>query len=325
MTRAPLMDGEPATEPHGGAAVGSAHDRRDATLVPPPETFPLRDVPETMTAFAHLARHTPYRAAVRRMVGRQGGFRLLEMDLPRGLVEDLRLAVVDAMKRYGHAGWRSKEGESARYGGFSLVANPDHGDGLDPHVGTLGSPLNAAHEFYYNQRDGHLPVKNSYFDTYGFRHRTAASRHGALGEFLDGLSRSLVRSRVGIIYGENVDPDDANYRANAGWHRDEPVYQNLRVNIPLQTDDSFVLEIEGEPPRHLAPGKAYSWDTHIPHRVYCRGRSPLQRIHLVLGLAPWFDYLASEDAWRPNGFFGEVHPFDMLRAGEVHPLIRESA
>jgi hypothetical protein len=81
----------------------------------------------------------------------------------------------------------------------------------------------------------------------------------------------------------------------------------------------------GEPPYHLAVGKAYTWDTNRPHRVFCRGRTSAMRIHLVLGFAPWFDYLPDADAWVPNRFFGEVHPFDIAAEGLLHPAIRLAA
>jgi hypothetical protein len=287
--------------------------------------FPTRDVADNMTVFAHLARQTPYRRAVLGMAERHRSHRFIEVDLPPGLVEELRLAVLAAMTLFGHAGWQRKEGASPTYGGFSLVYNPDHRDGLDPYVSTLGTPQNTGDEFFYNRRARNAPVKNSYFDTYSFRRWTPAAGHGALGTFLLALRRSPVRGRVGIIYGENVDPENEKYRASAGWHRDEMVYENLRVNIPLQTDDNFLFEIEGESPRHLAVGKAYSWDTHVPHRVYCCGPSKLQRIHLVLGVAPWFDFDPGEDAWQVNEFFGKLHPFDLLLNGRVHPLLGAEA
>lgn len=281
----------------------------------------IASVPDNMTVFAHLARRSGYRTAIRAMAEQHKAHRFIEINLPAGLVEGLRSSVLDAMSKFGHSGWHRKDGVASTYGGFSLAYNPDHQDNLDPNSSSLGTPQNAGNKFYYNQRARDLPAKHSYFDTYSFRRRTPASQHSELGSFLDGLQRSLVRSRVGIIYGERVDPTDANYLATAGWHKDEPVYENLRVNIPLQTDSNFVFEIEGEPPRHLAVGKAYSWDTHIPHRVYCNGPTKLERIHLVLGVAPWFDYSAADDAWQPNEFFGKMHPFEMLRTGRIHPQL----
>jgi hypothetical protein len=267
-----------------------------ATPRSPSQKHTIASVPDNMTVFAHLARQSGYRAAIRAMAEQHKAHRFIEIDLPDGLVEGLRRSVLDAMSKFGHSGWHRKDGATSTYGGFSLAYNPDHQDNLDPNSSSLGTPQNAGNKFYYNQRARDLPAKHSYFDTYSFRQRTPASQHSELGSFLDGLQRSLVRSRVGIIYGERVDPNDANYLATAGWHKDEPVYENLRVNIPLQTD--------------------------IPHRVYCQGATKLERIHLVLGVAPWFDYTAADDAWQPNEFFGQMHPFELLRTGRIHPQLR---
>ena len=59
------------------------------------------------------------------------------------------------------------------------------------------------------------------------------------------------------------------------------MFENLRVNIPLHTGRSFRLQLEHERDKpdersstmsehFLAPGKAYTFDTHRPHRVYAR-------------------------------------------------------
>jgi hypothetical protein len=313
------MDESALRNPADG--VGTTENVRTSNNDGATQTFSVSDVPANMTVFAHLARKTAYRAAVRAMIEQHKANRFVEITLPDGLVENLRSSVLDAMLEFGHSGWRRKDGVSPTYGGFSLAFNPDHQDNLDPNASSLGTPQNASDKFYYNQRSRNLPVKNSYFDTYGFRRRTPASQHSELGSFLDALHRPLVRSRVGIIYGERVDPTDEDYRTSAGWHRDEPIYENLRVNIPLQTDPNFVFEIEGEAPRHLEVGKAYSWDSHIPHRVYCSGSTKLERIHLVLGVAPWFDYNAEDDSWQTNQYFGRAHPFELLQAGLIHPSL----
>jgi hypothetical protein len=78
----------------------------------------------------------------------------------------------------------------------------------------------------------------------------------------------------------------------------------------------------GEPPYHLGVGRAYTWDTNRPHRVFCRGGTPATRIHLVLGVSPWFDHDPVEDAWTANEHFGRTHPFDMAAEGLLHPAIR---
>src|SRR5262249_2597827 len=158
---------------------------------------------------------------------------------------------------------------------------------------------------------------------------TPAARVGALGEFLSQCSLSLVRSRLSVLYGTDEDlvPFDI------GWHRDESVFENLRINIPLETVSSYKLQIEHErdtptedsgtmSTHHLAAGSAYTFDTHLPHRVFASARSKVRRVHLVLGFSPWLSYNARDESWEPNEFYGRVHPFDIVRSGRLHPGLR---
>ena len=281
----------------------------------------VAEVPPGDTVFSYLRRRTGYDQALRAVRPRRAYASQLELALVDVSLAALRDAAVEVLALEGFRGWRHAGGESKRYGGLSLTWNPDHQDRPDPHAGTLGTPRNARDEFFWRQMSHHREVRHSYFDTYGFRRRTPASRHGALGAFLDSFICPLIRSRIGVIPGSPTGGGDP-APADEGWHRDEPVFENLRVNVPLQTDAGFLFEMEGEAPRHLAVGRAYSWDTHRPHRVFRAVSTSVTRIHLVLGFAPWFDYLADEDAFRPNFFFGRVHPFDMLAGGMIGPALR---
>jgi hypothetical protein len=287
--------------------------------------FNVAAIPAAETIFSHIQGQTPYEAACRGVeskLSESGKVELALLDLD---VSELKECVLKIIEQYGFSGWRHKDGESKTYGGFSLTYNPDHQDGLDPHVSSIGTPKNANDQFFWASTERHQNLKHSYFDTYGFRLRTPASRVGCLGRFIDSFARPLVRSRVGIIAGENVDPEDSTYREKEGWHRDEPVFENLRINIPLQTDDSYLFQMEGEEPYHLEVGKAYTWDTHKPHRVFASKPTKLMRIHLVLGVSPWLDFDAAQDSWTPNEYFGRMHPFDMLADGLVSRHLRARA
>jgi hypothetical protein len=156
--------------------------------------------------------------------------------------------------------------------------------------------------------------KNGYFDTYSFRNLTPGANHGALGEFLrDQMSIRMCRSRTAYINGMNYHPKIAEYM----WHYDEPVTINLRINIPLQTTDSYVAEIKDKGIHKFKVGYGYSWNTEVIHRVYATQQEPTSRIHLVLGTIPWFDYDAESNSYITNEYFGELHPFDMLATGKV--------
>jgi hypothetical protein len=282
----------------------------------------VADIPETTTIFRYLDRKTGYEKARSSVHSRLGNRSKIELEYVDLDLERLKTCILDVVKEIGYRGWRHSGGEDQVYGGFSLTYNPDHQDGLDPHVSTIGTPKNERSEFFWNKIEKHEILKNSYFDTYGFRALTPAAKKGYLGELISEFKMPLIRSRVGIIPGENVNPDDKTYQENHGWHRDEPVFENLRINIPVQTDENYLFQMEGEEPYHLNLGTAYTWDTHKPHRVFAKGRTTTTRIHLVLGFSPWFDYDAATDAWSPNAYFGNLHPFDMLAEGIFNPRLR---
>lgn len=154
--------------------------------------------------------------------------------------------------------------------------------------------------------------RNSYPDSYAFRQRSKASHHGALGVLLDRFNRSMIRSRIATINASHWN----SVISKRMWHHDEPIFINTRINIPLTTAAEFVYEVEGVGLGRFDLGYVYSWDTSKMHRVYALHPSPNKRTHLVIGSAPWFNYIPDEDMWEANEFFGEKHPFDMLIDGD---------
>ena len=298
-------------------------------------TFSVKEAPEALTIVQHLKEQTPFQQASAALSA-QTTSELLAVPLPTALYEGLQDAAYQAIDAHGLHGWLSAEGRhhDHNYQSLSLVYNPDMRDpGVqDVHQATLGTSFNPISEFFYNSVHRHRSLKNTYFDSYGFRERTPAAKLGALGTFLDHCGLTLIRSRLSVLIGERGVTADF----TDGWHRDEPVFENLRLNIPLTTDRAYRLQIEHEKdkPREdsdtmtehfLAPGYAYTFNTNIPHRVYVKEPSDQPRIHLVLGFAPWFDYDAEQDHWRANSHFGKTHPFDLLRTGQLHPALKAQA
>jgi hypothetical protein len=295
--------------------------------------FAVAELPSAKPIMRHIRDSTDFLAACERVRPAQRVPDLIALELPKRLFDGLRAAAEEAIRRYGVHAWLSAEGRDpeAAYLSTSLTHNPDLEDPAvkDVHQSTLGTSLNAASEFYYGSVQRFRNLKNTYFDTYGFRIPTPAARIGALGEFLGECRLSLVRSRLSVLRGKY----GADYPFRDGWHRDEPVFENLRINIPLRSHPSFRLQLEHERERpeassasmsehYLAPGYAYTFDTHRPHRVYPQQACDEERVHLVLGFSPWFRYDAQADAWEPNEFYGRMHPFDIARSGALHPALR---
>lgn len=286
-------------------------------------------IPDHETIFDHLSRQFGLAEATRPFLDR--GTILQRYDL-RFDLPALETACREMIARYGLRGFRNTADDVANpaYGSLSLTCNPDAAG--DPHSATLGSAHLRNGQYFYGSdaTRAQMPrLKGDYYDSYGFRRLTPAARHGALGELLRGFSLPVIRSRLSVIPGENPETLKDSY----GWHRDESVFHNLRINIPVWTAPEYLLEIETillQPEagsatvqrHHLRHGFAWSWDTNLPHRVFASALTAQSRCHLVIGLAPWFNYDPASDSWSPNQWFGRIHPHDLVAEGLAHPLIR---
>lgn len=210
------------------------------------------------------------------------------------------------------------------YENLSLTFNPAH-DG-DPHHSTLGSSKLSQNEHFYANRETLFKVgqvRDSYYDTYGFRMATPAATQ-ELGFLTRRFKRSLVRSRLSIIRAGHLQPSSFMW----GWHKDETVFENLRVNIHVTDSDAHRIQImrEDRMPLNMwdsalaehkfEVGFAYSWDTNMPHRACAIGMPSHDRAAIVYGVSPWFDY-DETSGWVPNEFFGKKHPLQMLVDGDV--------
>jgi hypothetical protein len=286
----------------------------------------ISDIPDTRLTFHYLKEVYGIPANALDQFGPRNNSLTLDHNLD---LVALKKSIDESLTLYGNHGWMSEEGPSKMYTGFSLTYNPSHQDSVDPNMSTMGSPKQSRHKYFWANFDTHPVLKNSYFDTYGFRKMTPSAEHGALGEFLRTCKRSFVRSRMSIINGSALTAEHVDKLnvapisdSDAGWHKDEPIFENLRINIPIIGGEEFAFEMEDRHPYYLEPGKIYSWDTHQPHRVYCRKKTEAQRFNLVIGVSPWFDYDATTDSWTPNEFCMKKHPFDMIRDGDIFPWIK---
>jgi len=292
--------------------------------------FPVNSLPEGNSIIESLAWRTDYREQCAAIKPRRAVRGLISCRLPADLFEGLRAAADEAIARYGLHGWLRQDGRDPDdQPSISLTYNPDlvEEEIADVHQSSLGS-VRLPHTWPWSEKVPPMrKFKHTFFDGYGFRRLTPAARVGALGKFLGECRLSLIKSRIAVLRGS------AGADAFAtGWHCDEPVFENLRVNIPLRATPGYRLQLDSRArpdPRsrtmtehYLRPGRAYSWDTRRLHRACVKQAGGADRVHLVLGFAPWFRYDARRDAWEPNEFFGRVHPFDILRSGGLHPALR---
>jgi len=162
-------------------------------------------------------------------------------------------------------------------------------------------------------------LRNTYNDPYSMLVISPRFSSGCFGSTLALIQRTLIRSRLSMT--EMNRP----LAPNAGWHNDEPIFLNFRINIPLITTENNVVQLLEVGRRTkvievpLKIGTAVGYDSHRIHRAFTKNGDTLRRINLILGVAPWFDFNPSARTWSTNEFYGRMHPFEMLLGGHIIP------
>jgi len=270
------------------------------------------EVPDTQTVDSYITAKTKSDEKWYR-VSREFKSTSLEFKINNYDAEQLANDSLEALNKFGFSGWQTKESTITRYGGLSFAANPNHADSNDVKSSTLGTVSIDAKDFYDPATTTETILKNTYYDSWGFTQPTELHNYKYIGEFLQGRAqRTLIRSRLAVMKA-GIWTEDMNKFA---WHRDEPIYLNLRINIPIITTPQYMFQIEGGNPAHLEVGNAYTWNTRIPHRIFQTETTTTDRVHFVLGYSPWFDFDAENQCWVQNDFWGK-HPFQMLIDGEI--------
>jgi len=231
-------------------------------------------------------------------------FTLADLGLPPA--DELLAKTIAIKDQIGVQGWVSNGKSSPTYRGFSLTYNPNFYDSSTSiYHQTWGSPLLKQNFGRIQGLGDHSVIRNTYYDTYAFRKRLDIVENH-LGNLFSHFSCPLLRSRAAFLKMPNF------LNKKEGWHVDEPSTHMLRINIPLQTSEEHILEINGNDgygnsltlTKHLEVGKAYIWNTRIPHRVTTTKFSTIDRIHLVLGFGTWVDYDVDNDAFSRSLLHG---------------------
>lgn len=234
-------------------------------------------------------------------------FTLEELGLPPADVLLNQVKIIE--QQVGLQNWVNQTKTSRDYKGFSLTYNPNYQDNIDSiYHQTLGSAQLTQN--FSRQQQTDISVKDTYYDTYAFRKIPPLIKEH-LGTFIDSFTFSIFRSRIAYF-----SPFFPNLGKDESWHKDESPYQLLRINIPLQTASEHVIDIDGDDGhgnnfsllgKHLEIGKAYLWNTRIPHRIYInkKSQSTNPRIHVVLGLAPWIKYNEDTDSYEESEHYGK--------------------
>lgn len=174
----------------------------------------------------------------------------------------------------------------------------------------------------------HHQEKDSYYDTWSFTNWTDAATESGVRKLAESANCQLLRSRVAWQRGafrdyRIADKDYENRNDRWTWHSDEPIVHNTRVIIPVQTTNAYAMEIAENGPRVPEKGYAYTWDTNIVHRqIQIDNTDKTDRIYVILGFNPWFNWIPEEQAWESNDFYGKMHPLDMMMDGLILPNVK---
>lgn len=100
---------------------------------------------------------------------------------------------------------------------------------------------------------------------------------------------------------------------DAQWHVDGSPYEQLRLNIAVNTDGSVGIQYKDCPPIMYENGKMLNVIIDEAHRIFFSKNSDLQRINILVDISPWFKLVDGE--WIPNEYFGKKHPYDIVKEG----------
>jgi len=216
--------------------------------------------------------------------------------------------------------WASKNTTHRDYHGISLTFNPYFaGSQCSVFHQTLGDEKLSQS---FGREKGIISgnTKNTYYDGLAFTHI-----HPLVNEHFHNIFNvtdcALSRSRIGIFESKYY---EENEETGTNWHKDDPPYQLFRVNIPVITSPGHILKIKGqdefgntlELEKHLEVGKAYIWNTRIPHTVYAPPNEQCQRrVHIVLGFLPYLKYNSQHTSLITNDLYGK--PMDEIIAKKM--------
>lgn len=294
----------------------------------------LADVPNDKTIVQHIKDTTDFEQAKKKIEDKYSNYHnnITYLNVEPSALDNLKIGTLKAVDKYGLHSFLFKSGRPpiSAYDSFSITYNPNSEE--DPHLSTLGTNKITNKEGFYGTKETmSFPLKNSYYDTFAFNTRTPATYVAGFDEFTSSFNTSLVRSRCSAIRPNWRNSSNFDF----GWHRDESIFENLRIIIPVITNDCFRMQFEpnstGIPQEdsitlidfNIPYGKAAVFDSNKPHRAYRAMDTDLLRIHVIFGVSPWFNYLPEEQAWESNECYGNIHPFDMLKQGLISPYIYE--
>ena len=273
--------------------------------------FRHKDVPNNQTFYNYIKSKTDWKQAVNCLKRDNDS----DLDLSINLKFDADKVLEELLGLYKSVGavtWQSQN--SIQLYGLSLTYNPNHPKDLWKR-GSFGEPryrIYNSKDYYgavMNDKDNHL--KDDYLDSLSFNTllpEVKTKPH--LYKLLNSFNFPVIRVTARTINGLLVYPTE---KTNGGWHTDDCPFEVLRINVSLSNNENFGLEYKDKKIIYTRGGDNLVVNTDKLHRAYVKDVCNFQRTNLIIGLATWLNYDATNNSYSLNNHYGKTHPYDLAR------------
>ena len=273
--------------------------------------FRHKDVPNNQTFYNYIKSKTDWEQAVNFLKRDNDS----DLDLSINLKFDADKVLEELLGLYKSVGavtWQSQN--SIQLYGLSLTYNPNHPKDLWKR-GSFGEPryrIYNSKDYYdavMNDKDNHL--KDDYLDSLSFNTllpEVKTKPH--LYKLLSSFNFPVIRVTARTINGLLVYPTE---KTNGGWHTDDCPFEVLRINISLSNNENFGLEYKDKKIIYTRGGDNLVVNTDKLHRAYVKDACNFQRTNLIIGLATWLNYDATNNSYSLNNHYGKTHPYDLAQ------------
>ena len=275
------------------------------------QMFRHKDVPNNQTFYNYIKSKTDWEQAVNSLKRDNDG----DLDLRINLQFDADKVLEELMDLYKTVGaitWQSQN--SVCLYGLCLTYNPNHSKNLWKR-GCFGHPryrIYSSYDYYeavMNDKEHHL--KDDYLDSLPFNTllpevKTKPNLYKLLNSFNFPVIRVTSRTVNGLL----CRPTKMN---NGGWHKDDCPFEALRINIMIDTEGNHGIEYKNKKVICTKKGDNLVVNTDKWHRTFVSESSNFQRTSLIINLATWLNYDATNNSYSLNHHYGKTHPYDLAR------------
>jgi len=273
--------------------------------------FRHKDVPNNQTFYNYIKSKTDWEQAVNSLKRDKDE----DLDLRINLKFDADKISQEVYQLYREVkvvSWQSQD--TFHLYGLSLSYNTNHHKDLWK-LGCFGHPrykIYNSKDYYeavMNDKNNH--VKDDYLDSLSFNTllpevKTKPHLYRLLNSFNFPVIRVTLRTVNGLI----ITPTKF---LNSGWHTDDCPFEALRINVMIDTEGNHGIEYQNKKVICTSRGDNLVVNTDKLHRTFVSENSNYQRTSLILNLATWLNYDATNNSYSLNHHYGKTHPYDLAK------------